>query len=69
MRAQLSWTGGGGCIPLGLSSCNWIPEVGLRGCSEEEGSLRAVVEVDRIDGEGASHEACRGGTCKLSPEC
>lgn len=68
MRDQLSWTGGGGWIPFGLSSWSWIPEAGLRTGSEkeEEGRRRAVVEVDRMDGEGASQDACRG-TCRLNP--
>jgi hypothetical protein len=53
-------------MPFGLSSWSWIPEAGLRTGSEEEGRRRAVVEVDRMDGEGASQDACRG-TCKLNP--
>lgn len=48
-------------MPLGLSSCNWIPDAGLR-CSEgmkgDEGMRSWVVEVDRKDGVGASQEAC-----------
>jgi len=55
-------------MPFGLSSWSWIPEEDLtRGCSEE-GTRRAVVEVARMEGEGASQDAWRGGTCKLSPD-
>jgi len=48
-------------MPLGLSSCNWIPDAGLRcsgGMKEDEGMRSWVVEVDRNDGVGASQEAC-----------
>lgn len=70
MRAQLSATGGGGWIPLGLSSCNCIPVANLRGSGglrADEGVRRAVVEVDRNEGVGASQEACLGGTCNDNP--
>ena len=69
MRCQLSTTGGGGWIPLGLSSCNCIPDGNLRGSGfkAEEGVRRAVVDVERREGEGASQEACLGGTCNDRP--
>ena len=69
MRAQLSATRGGGWIPLGLNSCNCIPVTlrGSGGLRADEGVLRAVVEVDRNEGVGASQEACLGGTCNDNP--
>ena len=46
---------------MGLSSCNWIPDAGFRcsgGINGDEGIRSLVVEVDRMDGVGASQEAC-----------
>ena len=46
---------------MGLSSCSWIPDAGFRcsgGINGDEGIRSLVVEVDRMDGVGASQEAC-----------
>jgi hypothetical protein len=52
-------------MPFGLSSCNWIPVADFLGAEEgekeDEGTRRAVVEVERREGEGASHELWRPG--------
>jgi hypothetical protein len=40
---------------------------GSGGLRADEGVRRAVVEVDRNEGVGASQEACLGGTCNDNP--
>jgi hypothetical protein len=45
---------------LGESSCNCIP-VDFLGSKVFEGRRRTVVDVDRNEGEGASHEGCLAG--------
>lgn len=40
-----------------------------RGMNAEDGIRKAVIEDDRNDGEGASQEACRGGTAGARATC